>query len=103
MLKAVSTYLHVKQRLHSGMLEALAGAGAEGIEIFASRRHFDYSDRQQVREIAAWFAGSGVIFSSMHSPMHADDEGGRGGAPPVNIIDSEKRRRIESMDEIKRA
>jgi sugar phosphate isomerase/epimerase len=103
MLKAISTYVYLKQRLHPGMLDSLRNAGAEGIELFAARGHFDYSDRQHVNEIAAWFKSSSVEPWSMHSPMHSDYEFGRAGEPPVNLIDNEKRRRVESMDEIKRA
>jgi len=55
MLKAISTHIFLKQRLHAGHLDTLAQAGAEGIEIFAAREHFDYTSRQQVREIADWF------------------------------------------------
>jgi sugar phosphate isomerase/epimerase len=103
MLKAVSTYVVVKQRLHAGLLDRFARAGAQAIEIFGARGHFDYTDRGHVREIAQWFAGAGVSFNSLHAPIHSDAEWGRSGAPPVNIADREKRRRIESMDEIKRA
>lgn len=104
MISAASTYVYVNQRLHPGMLDALARAGAEAIEIFAARGHFDYTDRHHVREIADWFRTSGRGFHSMHSPMYSDYEWKRRGAnPPVNIVDPEKRRRIESMDEVKRA
>src|SRR5437899_3251319 len=103
MLKAVSTYAIVHQRLQPGLLDALARAGAEAIEIFGARGHFDYSDRQHVREIAAWFNTSGVAFNSLHAPMFSDYEWGRDGSPPLNLVDADKRRRIASMDEIKRA
>lgn len=103
MIKAISTYVFVKERLHPGMLDKLAMAGAEGIEIFASRSHFDYTDRQQVREIGNWFKHNHVMFNSMHAPMYADYEWGRTGEPPLNIVDRDKRRRVESMDEIKRS
>src|ERR1019366_774563 len=58
---------------------------------------------QHVREIANWFRSTGIAFHSMHAPMHADDEWGRSGAPPLNIAAVEKRDRIAAMDEIKRA
>jgi sugar phosphate isomerase/epimerase len=103
MRKAISTYVFVKSRLHSGMLDKLAGSGAEAIEIFAARGHFDYTDRNQVREISNWFRHSGVAFNSLHAPMFSDDEWGRTGAPPINLVDRDKRRRVEAMDEIKRA
>jgi sugar phosphate isomerase/epimerase len=81
----------------------MVAGGAETIEIFAARGHFNYSDRQHVREIASWFRSTGVGFNSMHAPMHGDDEFGRSGAPPLNIAAVEKRDRIAAMDEIKRA
>jgi sugar phosphate isomerase/epimerase len=103
MVKAISTYVFVKERLHPGMLDKLATAGAEAVEIFASRSHFDYTDRQQVREIGNWFKHNQVGFNSMHAPMFSDYDWGRSGTPPLNIVDRDKGRRVESMDEIKRA
>jgi sugar phosphate isomerase/epimerase len=104
MLKAMSTYCFVKERLHPGMLDGMVRNGAEAIEIFAVRSHFDYVNRRQhVLEIAAWFRGSGVPLHSLHSPMFSDYEWGRSGAPPVNIASTDKKQRIEAMDEIKRA
>jgi sugar phosphate isomerase/epimerase len=103
MVKAISTYVFVKQRLHPGMLDSLVRAGAGAIEIFCARGHFDYASRQQVREIAAWFSSSGIPLNSLHSPMYSDYEWGRTGTPPISIVDREKKRRVESMDEIKRA
>lgn len=103
MLKAMSTYVHVRERLHPGILDGLARGGAQAIEVFAARGHFDYTDRQHVRELAGWFKNSGVEFHSMHSPMFADDDWGRSGAPPVNIACADRKGCIEAMDEIKRA
>lgn len=103
MVKAISTYVFVTERLHPGMLDKLVKAGAEAIEIFAARGHFDYADRQQVREIANWFKHNNVTFNSIHSPMFSDYDWGRSGTPPLNIVDRDKKRRVESMDEIKRA
>ncbi len=103
MKKAVSTYVYVKQRLHPGLLEGLVRAGAEGIEIFAARGHFDYTDRAHVREIANWFQDKGVLLNSVHSPMFSDTEWGRSGAPPINIAETDRKLRIAAMDEIKRA
>jgi len=53
MLKAMSTYVYVKERLHPGLLDSLVRGGAQAIEIFAARQHLDYANRKQhVREIA---------------------------------------------------
>jgi sugar phosphate isomerase/epimerase len=103
MRKAISTFVFVKSRLHPGMLDRLVKTGAEAIEIFATRGHFDYTDRQQVREIANWFKHSGVPLNSLHAPVFADSDWGRAGAPAINLVDKDKGRRVSSMDEIKRA
>ena len=104
MQKAVSTYIHVKERLHPGLLDGLQRSGAQAIEIFAARQHIDYANRKQhVREIADWFKSSGVPLNSVHSPLYADYEWGRAGAPPVNIASTDRAGRVEAMDEIKRA
>jgi sugar phosphate isomerase/epimerase len=104
MQKAVSTYLFVKERLHPGILDSLARVGVQAIEIFAARQHLDYANRKaHVKEIAEWFRGSGIPLHSVHSPLYADYEWGRAGAPPVNIASTDRAGRIEAMDEIKRA
>jgi len=104
MRRAMSTLVYARrERLHPGLLDQMVAGGAEAIEIFAARGHFNYSDRQHVREIANWFRSTGIGFNSMHAPMHGDDEWGRSGAPPLNIAGVEKRDRIAAMDEIKRA
>ena len=61
MVRAVSTYLFIKERLHPGILDGLARSGVQAIEIFAARQHLDYANRKaHVKEIAEWFRGSGV-------------------------------------------
>jgi sugar phosphate isomerase/epimerase len=103
MLKAVSTHIFLRQRLHPGLLDLLARAGAQGIEVFAARQHFDYTSRPHILELADWFRSNPVLPFSMHAPLFPDLEMGRGGTPAVNVIHPEKSRRIDSMDEIKRA
>src|SRR5262249_40953963 len=104
MLKAISTHIFVKERLHPGLLDNLVKGGAEAIEIFAARQHLDYANRKQhVREIADWFKASGIPLHSVHSPLYADYEWGRAGSPPVNVAATDPAQRIEAMDEIKRA
>jgi sugar phosphate isomerase/epimerase len=104
MLKAMSTHVYVKERLHPGLLDSLVRGGAQAIEIFAARQHLDYANRKQhVREIADWFRTSGIPLNSVHSPMYADYEWGRTGAPQLNIASTDRAQRIAAMDEIKRA
>jgi sugar phosphate isomerase/epimerase len=104
MLKAISTYISVRERLHPGTLERLAAGGVTGIEIFAMRGHFDYCNIQQVREISSWFRSQeGVAFNSLHAPIFASGEWGRFETSPLNIAGRDRKERIEAMDEIKRA
>ncbi|HEV2960755.1 MAG TPA: sugar phosphate isomerase/epimerase family protein [Candidatus Angelobacter sp.] len=99
----MSSYVFIKQRLHPGLLESMASGGAQAIEVFAARGHFDYTDRAHVRELGNWFKSGQVEFHSMHSPIFTTNDFARAVEPPLNIVDMEKRRRIEAMDEIKRA
>jgi sugar phosphate isomerase/epimerase len=102
-LRVISTHVFLRQRLHPGLLDILARGAAEGVEIFAARQHFDYTDRAHIREIANWFAANPVKPFSMHAPLFPDLEMGRGGAPSVNVVHPDKSHRIDAMDEIKRA
>jgi sugar phosphate isomerase/epimerase len=78
-------------------------SGAQAVEIFAARQHFDYTSHEHVTELGNWFHSNPLQACSMHAPMFPDREMGRTGAPPVNLLHPEKARRIAAMDEIKRA
>jgi sugar phosphate isomerase/epimerase len=103
MLRVLSTHFFLSQRLHPGLLETASRSGAQGVEIFAARQHFDYTSREHVGELAEWFRSNALEPFSMHAPLFPDREMGRAGAPPVNVLHPEKSRRIDAMDEIKRA
>jgi sugar phosphate isomerase/epimerase len=106
MQPALSTHVFLQQRLHPGLLDALHKSGAQTIEIFAARHHFDYNDRAAVRDIATWFRSTGVA-ATLHQPLYLSDRGSgqwsRHVAPNINLIDPEKSHRITAMDEVKRA
>lgn len=103
MLKVISSHVFLTHRLHPGLLDVFARTGAQGVELFAARQHFDYTSRPDIRELAEWFRSNPIEPFSIHAPMFPDNEMGRGGAPAVNVIHPEKARRIDAMDEIKRA
>jgi len=103
MLKVISSHVFLEHRLHPGLLDVFARAGAQGVELFAAKQHFDYTSRSHVRELAEWFRANPTEAFSMHAPLFPDLEMGRGGVPSVNAIHPEKARRINGMDEIKRA
>ncbi len=103
MLRVLSTHLFLNQRLHPGLLDLAARSGVQAIEIFAARQHFDYTSREHVRELGEWFRSNPLQVFSLHAPLFPDREMGRAGAPAVNLLHPEKARRIDAMDEIKRA
>jgi len=106
MQPALSTHVFLQQRLHPGLLDALHKSGAQTIELFALRHHFDYNDRSAIRDIATWFRNTGVA-ATLHQPLYLSDRGSgqwsRHVAPNINLIDSDKSHRITAMDEVKRA
>jgi sugar phosphate isomerase/epimerase len=56
-----------------------------------------------VAELGDWFRANALEAFSMHAPLFPDREMGRAGASAVNVLHPEKARRIDAMDEIKRA
>jgi sugar phosphate isomerase/epimerase len=105
MRHGISTHLFLPQRLTAAMLDTMRTAGAQAIEVFAARHHFDYTDRGAVRELANWFRSSEVT-PTLHMPLFtAEDEAiwTRHTAPTINLISEQKPVRIASMDEVKRA
>jgi sugar phosphate isomerase/epimerase len=105
MQPGISTHIFLPQPLTPALLDTLRSAGAEAIEIFASRHHFDYTDRSAVRDIATWFR-SNAVTPTLHMPLFAaDDESAwsRHTAASLNLIHTQKALRIAAMDEVKRA
>jgi sugar phosphate isomerase/epimerase len=100
---ALSTHLFIGQRLSSQVLDKILGFGIQKIEIFAARQHLNYHDPDHVGDLASWFRDHGLELLSLHAPLFADSDWGRSGGAAVSIAYTEKRRRIDSMDEIKRA
>jgi len=103
MLRVLSTHLFLKQRLHPGLLELAARSGAQAVEIFAARQHFDYTSREHRAELASWFRSNQLEPFSMQCPSLPGPRDGPCRAPAVNVLHPEKARRIDAMDEIKRA
>lgn len=99
----VSTHLFVSERLSSHSLDQIFRAGFRTFEIFAARQHFDYRDKNQVRDVAQWFEDHDARLHSLHAPMFDDFAWGREGGLAISIAHLERRLRIDSMDEIKRA
>jgi len=96
MQRVLSTHLFLSHRLHPGLLEEAGRAGAQAIELFAARQHFDYTSREHVTELAEWFRSAPVEPFSMHAPLFPDREMGRAGAPGVNVLRNGTEERLPS-------
>jgi sugar phosphate isomerase/epimerase len=103
MQRILSTYQFISRRLTPELLGQISAAGFQGVEIFASRAHFDYNATADVRAMAGALAANNLFLSSLHGPTSRDLSATREGGTPVSICEVERVRRIEAMDELKRA
>jgi len=103
MQRILSTYLFVSKKLTPEFLALVHGAGFQAIELFASRGHFDYTLTQEVRGMAHILADNRLQLASLHAPTSRDFGPNREGGTPLSITEVERVRRIEAMDELKRA
>lgn len=100
----LSTHLLVNHRLNTVWLDRVWQAGIPAVEIFCARQHLDYRDRGQISELGHWFRDSELKLYALHSPMYSDDIWGRSGPNShINITEPVKSKRLEMLDEIKRA
>ena len=96
----LSTRGFSNDRLGSRTLDRILAAGFRRIEIFAVRRHFDYWDVQRMRDIGGWFSDHEVRCHALHAPAFTGLE--RLGGLAISVAYTQRRLRIESMDEMKR-
>jgi len=100
----LSTHLYVNHRLTAALLTKIQQSGIPAVEIFCARQHLDYRDKAQITELGHWFRESDLKLHSLHSPMYNDEIWGRSGPHAViTITEPVKGRRLEMVDEIKRA
>jgi sugar phosphate isomerase/epimerase len=103
MQRLLSTYVFISRKLTPELLGQIAAAGFEGLEIFCSRGHFDYAARAEVQAMAGELANHKLRLSSLHAPGSRNSSSMREGGTPVSICEVERVRRVEAMDELKRA
>ena len=102
MKRILSTYLFVSKKLTRELLAQVRGAGFDAVEIFASRGHFDYMSKEEVRSIRQALADNRLQLASLHAPTSRDLSVHREGGSPLSVTEVERVRRIEAMDELKR-
>jgi len=104
MQRALSTHLFVNHRLTTVWLERVWQAGIPLVELFCAQQHLDYRNKAQISELGHWFRDAELKLHSLHSPMFSDDVWGRSGPNAVvSITEPVKARRIQAVDEVKRA
>lgn len=103
MQRILSTYRYVNQTLAPELLASLAQAEIPAIELFCGSGHFGYASQQTIREFAGWLAEYGLQLHSLHAPTERGSGVGRGSGVPISISDPERIRRVDAVDEIKRA
>jgi sugar phosphate isomerase/epimerase len=104
MNRVLSTHLFVNHRLTVAWLNRVMQAGIPAVEIFCARQHLDYRDRAQIAELGHWFRDSDLKLHSIHAPMYNDEFWGRSGPQSIiSITEPVKGKRLELVDEIKRA
>jgi sugar phosphate isomerase/epimerase len=103
MQKVLSTYLFISRKLTPELVGQIREGGFNALEVFCSRAHFDYATRQEVRALAALLEASQMRLDSLHAPTSKDSSATRESGQPLSICEVEKVRRIEAMDEFKRA
>jgi len=99
----LSTRLFASERLTSRLLDRILEAGFPEIEVFAARDHLDYHDPNYARDLGQWSSDSNVQLHSLHAPLSSEAGVGRRGNFMISVAYRERRWRIDSMDEIKRA
>jgi len=103
MQKVLSTYLFISRKLTPELIGQFREGGFAALEIFCSRAHFDYASKQEVRALAALLEANQVKLNSLHAPTSKDASATRESGQPLSVCEVEKVRRIEAMDEFKRA
>ena len=102
MQRILSTYLFVSKKLTPELLGQISAARFQAVEIFATRSHFDYATKADVRTIALALSEHQLELNSLHAPTSRDLDINREGGSPLSITEVERVRRVEAMDELKR-
>jgi sugar phosphate isomerase/epimerase len=102
MQRLLSTYLFVSRKLTPELLGQIAEAGFQGVEIFCTRSHFEYTMAAEIRGMGSALEAQHLQLASLHAPTSRDMSAMRESGTPLSICEVERVRRIEAMDELKR-
>lgn len=102
MQRLLSTYLFISKKLTPEILGQVSAADFQGIEIFCTRSHFEYTMKPEIRAMASALEAHRLRLVSLHAPTSRDLSAMRESGAPLSICEVERVRRIEAMDELKR-
>lgn len=102
MQRLLSTYLFISKKLTPEILGQVSAADFQGIEIFCTRSHFEYTMKPEIRAMASALEAHRLQLVSLHAPTSRDLSAMRESGAPLSICEIERVRRIEAMDELKR-
>jgi len=103
MERILSTYRFVNQKLAASELAAIAQAGFKAVEVYCRASHFNYRNVQAIRELGDALGEYGLALHGLHAPAERDGSARNDGGIPISISDTERIRRLDAVDEIKRA
>jgi sugar phosphate isomerase/epimerase len=75
----ISTHLFHAERLQHAHLAAVARAGFETVELYATRTHFDYHDPAAATTLAEWLDDTHLSLHAVHAPTTVGYSGGQWG------------------------
>ena len=102
MLRILSTYVFIKRKLNAALVADIARSGVSAVEIFCARGHFEYRSADAVREMVGVLQDNGLTVHALHAPAERDFHPTRESATALSVSDTERTRRVEAVDEIKR-
>jgi sugar phosphate isomerase/epimerase len=103
MQRILSTYRWVGHPLTPALLGEIAKAEIPAVEVFCATGHFQYRSAEAVRELASALSDHRLALHALHSPTERDSTSGPQSGVQISISDPERIRRIDSIDEVKRA
>ncbi len=103
MQRVLSTYRFIHHPLGSTLIADAARAAIPAIEVFCAQGHFAYRSQPAILELKSALQEYGVELHSLHSPTERDIARERESGVPISISETERVRRIDAVNEVKRA
>jgi|GEM_PF-1766171 len=98
----ISTHAFAHNRLDRKIIDRIANAGFDAVELYMHKPHFNFDDRAVVQEIVESIKESGLKLNSIHCPFYRQVEDAEAGKW-LNITSDNENLRKESVDWIKRS